>query len=112
MNDKVLSMLGLCRRAGKISLGFDAAGDAVSRGTAKLVVLASDLSPRTKKSILLICGEYDVPVAELAKTMDDIGGAIGKRVGIAAVNDLGFSQKIRELIALKNEEECPYDDKV
>ena len=41
----LLSLLGLARRAGKLSLGNDAAVESLRKGQARLVLLASDLSP-------------------------------------------------------------------
>ena len=43
MEEKLLSMLGIARRAGKIAMGFDAAAEAMHKGEARLLVLAADL---------------------------------------------------------------------
>ena len=44
---KLFSALSLCRKAGKLVLGFDAVTDSVYGGKAVLVLLAADASDRT-----------------------------------------------------------------
>ena len=47
MADKLLSLLGLAKRAGKLEPGFDAAVAAVRSGKASLLVAARDISKKT-----------------------------------------------------------------
>ena len=54
MNDKVISLLGLAERAGKIASGEFAAEKAVKTGKARLIIVAEDASDNTKKK-LVIC---------------------------------------------------------
>ena len=44
--DKISGILGLCRRAGRLVLGFDITAEAIAKKTACLVLLAKDASPR------------------------------------------------------------------
>ena len=44
MNDKVISLLGLAERAGKIASGEFAAEKAVKIGKARLIIVAEDAS--------------------------------------------------------------------
>ena len=53
MNDRILSLLGLCRRAGKLTPGNDAVIDDVAKGISKLVIVTSNISKNTEKKILL-----------------------------------------------------------
>ena len=41
--------LSLCRKAGALTMGFDAAVESVMKGKSYLVLLTSDLSPRTER---------------------------------------------------------------
>ena len=43
----MLGALGLCRKAGKLVMGFDAVAESVMKGKAVLVLTAQDVSPRT-----------------------------------------------------------------
>lgn len=47
--NKLLSMLGLARRAGALSMGHDMAEKAVYASKAKLLLFADDASERVKK---------------------------------------------------------------
>ncbi len=94
MNNKLLSLLGIARRACRISLGFDAASDSISAGQCRLLLLANDLSERTKRSILRTADDNGVQAILLDIPMAELGGAVGKLTGIIAVNDKGFADKM------------------
>lgn len=51
MDKKVLQMLGLCQRAGKLSSGETGCLAAVRDGSAELIIVADDASDNTKKKI-------------------------------------------------------------
>lgn len=97
MNEKLLQFLGIARRAGKLSLGNDAAVEAMRKGQTALLLLASDLSPRTAGGIRLAAEEEDVAAVTSGATMDEISMALGKRTGVIAVNDAGFAKKMLAL---------------
>lgn len=63
MNDKVISLLGLAERAGKIASGEFAAEKAVKIGKARLIIVAEDASDNTKKKFSDMCKYYQVPFA-------------------------------------------------
>ena len=46
MKNQVLSLLGIARRAGRLSLGHDAVDEALKKREAKLILLARDVSAR------------------------------------------------------------------
>jgi ribosomal protein L7Ae-like RNA K-turn-binding protein len=99
----MLSLLGIARRAARLSLGNDATMDSMRQGEARLVILASDLSPRTAKGIKDVAEQEEVAAVQIGATMDEISMALGKRTGIVAVNDAGFAKKMHALCT--NEEE-------
>ena len=104
MNDKLLSFLGLARRAGRLSLGFDAAVGALEDGRSQLILTASDLSPRSRTGIACTAQELGVAVLELRQSMDEISMALGKRTGIVSIDDAGFAKKTRTLMTEDREE--------
>ena len=107
MNDRLLSLLGLIRRAGKLSMGFDAAADAMGKGEASLLLLSEELSERTSGAIRKIAEQSKTCVITVKHGMEEIGHAIGRRsTGIIAVNDSGFADKIKTLCAENSQEEC------
>ena len=104
MNNKLLSLLGLMRRAGKLSLGFEAATDSADAGTSCLILTTADISPKTLKELnYKINNKTDV--IALPCSQDDMQRAIGKAVKIISINDKGFAQKVRLLMETDNGEE-------
>lgn len=94
MNDRILSFLGLARRAGKLSLGFDPSVDAMIHGRTKLLLLCEDLSERSKSKILKITDRTKTKIIFLNISMNEVGMAIGKTSGIISVDDEGFAKKL------------------
>lgn len=97
MNEKLLSLLGIARRAGRLSLGFDAASDAMYGHQCRLLLLANDLSERTVRSITGTAQQTNTRTIVLDIPMETLGAAIGKLTGIVAVNDKGFAEKMKTL---------------
>ena len=85
---KLLSLMGLARRAGKLALGADASVEAA-------LLFASDLSPGTAGSAAKAAPALQA--LSLPVPMEEMGHAVGKRVGIAAVLDDGFARRMLEL---------------
>ena len=105
MNDRLLSLLGIARRAGKLTMGFDPVAEDTAKHKAKLVLTASDFSERTLKGVREVSAQHNVPCVPLGQTTDEIHKAIGKRTGVLATADHGFAQSIKELCRFNNEEE-------
>ena len=104
MNNKLLSLLGLMRRAGKLSLGFDAAAESAEAGNSCLILTTADISPKTLKELnYKINNKTDVLALDCRQ--DDMQRAIGKAVKIISINDKGFAQKARLLMETDNGEE-------
>ena len=97
MDKELLSLLGLMRRAGKLSLGFDAAADSAQSGESRLILITADISPKTLKELNYKINDT-VSVLPLGCTQDVLGAAIGKSVKIISINDHGFAQKAKLLM--------------
>lgn len=80
--NKVLSVMGLARRAGKLNWGYDTAVEAMKSGTCRLALAACDLSDKTKKNVQFEADRSGVPYAEIPFTMEEISTAIGKKTGV------------------------------
>lgn len=85
--NRLLSNLGLCRRAGKLTFGFDAVTTALAQGKVRMLLVTADLSRKTEKELLYQAKETDVPVYRLPYTMEELCCLLAKRVGILAVTD-------------------------
>jgi ribosomal protein L7Ae-like RNA K-turn-binding protein len=106
-NNRILSTISLCKRAGKLLLGFDVVGEAILSGEAKVVIIASDLSPKTQKEVELAAQKGGVRVLPIPSTMDEIWQFVNKRAGVLAVSDQGLAGKLCGLIDHQDkEDEC------
>lgn len=101
-NNRLVSTVGLCRRAGKTVLGSDLVCKALRRKELFLVLLASDASDNTKKRIRDKTSFYKVSLAELPLTCDELGRSVGKMGGVACVGvaDDSFSKALQKQIEL------------
>lgn len=97
-NDKLSGFLGLAKKAGKLVFGFDMTVGTMQKGTAAAVLISSDCSERTARNIKRVANETETELLILPLTMDEIGYAVAKRVGVLSVCDSGFSKKIKELL--------------
>ncbi len=97
MPTKTLSLLGLARRAGKLTIGYDATITSIRDHKAVLAVLASDLSAKTEKEWRFAIKDTPIAVVRLTAGKDEIGRALGaaKPVGILTVCDTGFADTLR-----------------
>ncbi len=96
-NSRLLGMISMSKRAGKLTAGFDTVAEGVRAGSISCVFFASDISPKTLKEINYVCKQENARLIPLPVTMDDIGRLTAKRAGIIAVNDAGLRRKISEL---------------
>lgn len=100
MNDKLFSLLGFARRAGKVSLGHDAVISSIVHNKAKLCIVSEDASQRLKNELEHACN-YDnkaIPYFELPVSKDLISKAVGQKMSTLTVDDEGFATAIIKLI--------------
>ena len=92
--DKVLGMLGLAKRAGKILTGEFLCDKAIKKGQSKLIIIASEISENGKKAVCDACNYYGVEYVEYgtADLLGQITGG-GRRV-VVSVNDDNFKKAI------------------
>ena len=99
LNNRFLSLLGLCQKAGKLKSGEFSTEEAIKTGNAWLVIVANDASDNTKKKFKDSCSFYEIEYMEYG-TKEELAHAIGKeeRASIA-VCDEGFYRSIMKLSA-------------
>lgn len=99
-NSGFLSLLGMCRRANKLSCGHDGAVGSVRSKSAKLCVLSSDSSERLRKEMEREIGMAgaDIPVIMPGFDMFEIGRATGLKSAVLTVNDEGFAEALLKLL--------------
>lgn len=98
MNDRILSLLGICKRAGKLITGADTTIDSIRKNKAKLVIFANDFSKSSKKSVQTAADECNVKTLTMSRSKEEIGFALGKICGVMTTEDKGFADKLEQLI--------------
>ncbi len=94
MEDRILSLLGLAQRAGKIITGEERVLAAVRSGEARLVILASDAAKNTRKKLTDKCLSFGVQLIEFG-TRTQLGHALGKQERVVvSINDDGFARLV------------------
>lgn len=104
MNDKLLSLLGIARRAGKLALGHDAVKELLNAGKVKLVIFTCDASERLKGELGTAAENKKIPVIYTQYTMNDIHCAAGSKAAVTAVADSGFAKRLTELFEDRHKE--------
>ncbi|MBQ7980612.1 MAG: ribosomal L7Ae/L30e/S12e/Gadd45 family protein [Oscillospiraceae bacterium] len=95
-------LLSICRKAGKLVMGFDPMKDALAGNKACAVIIASDISPKTEKEVRFFSGKKNIPVARTAMTLDEVYYTIGKKAGILTICDKGFAEKALSICENEN----------
>ena len=109
MQDKLLSMLGMAKKAGKLTEGYDLAVQAIRGGNAMLAVSAEDVSDKTFKNLKYEADKAGVPIAKLQISMKELGEACKTRAGVMALVDKGFAQAVLKQLEKEN---AFYDDEI
>ncbi len=99
-NKKYLSMLGMARRAGRLSMGHDMAEKSIKGRKAKLLLFATDMSDRLVREFEMLTDEYmpNLPSIRLDDSIDELHFALGYKAGVITVDDENFAKRIIELI--------------
>lgn len=96
---KVLSLLGFASKAGKLSYGFDAVHTSLSQKKSKLLLIANDVSQKSRKEVLFFGDKFKTQVIVLDEyDMQTLSHAVGRKCGIISVNDDSFSQGLLSAI--------------
>ena len=94
--NKILGLLGLAEKAGKVRSGEFSTEKAVKSGKAGLVIVSEESSDNTKKMFRNMCTYYKVPIY-LFGTKDELGHAMGQEFRASlSVEDAGFAKSMVE----------------
>lgn len=94
--NKVLSLIGLSMKAGKVMSGEFSTENAVKGGQAAIVIVSTEASENTKKKFQNMCTYYKVPIYFYGSKVE-LGSAIGKGFRASlAVLDSGLAKAVEK----------------
>ena len=101
--DKVLGMLGLAKRAGRVISGEQLCEKAIKSGDSQLIIIACDSSENAKKAITDCCRHYRVQYIEYG-SKEELGQFTGSAYrAVVSVNDRNFAQAILQKYSANQE---------
>ena len=97
-NNKVLSFIGICMKAGHLVSGEFSVEKSVKSGHAWLVLVAADASDNSKKQYTNMCRYYQVPLYFIS-SKEELGHALGKeyRASLAVQDENMATALIKKL---------------
>lgn len=96
--ERLLGLLGLGARGGRVVLGVDGTRAMLQRGDGLLVVLASDASPRAVEKVARLANGRGLPIVT-GPTADELGARLGRPPVMAVgVRDRALAKGILALV--------------
>lgn len=95
---KVLGLIGIATKAGKMAFGTESVIETIEKKKAKLVILAEDASEKAKKNMTYKCEKNGIPIVVFG-TIDILSHAIGKDNKAAiCIKDKNLGEEIYKII--------------
>lgn len=99
INNKILGLIGLCAKAGKITSGTEACMECINKHKAKLVIISVDCSDKTKENFKYLCSKQNVPILEY-ETTNQLSNAIGKQnKAVICIKSKDISKEIERILS-------------
>ena len=94
--NKILGLIGLSAKAGKIVFGTEACIDAIQKGNVKLLIVSTEASEKSKKNFNYYAEKYNVPIV-FYETIENLSKSIGKKNKIViGIKDQNLSNEIQK----------------
>lgn len=98
--NKLLNLIGLAKKAGKVEAGEEPVGAAARARQARLLLLASDAADNTRRRALHFGEAGECICLLVPATKDELGHALGRTsCAMLAVTDIGFAEAIAKKLA-------------
>lgn len=98
--DNILRLLGLAKKAGKLTLGEEPVGAAARSGACQLMLIASDAAGNTVRRAEHFAQYGTIPRLMLPYSKEELGQITGRTsVALLAVTEIGFADAIVQKLA-------------
>lgn len=101
---RMIDFIGICRKAGGLTYGYEQTSDGMKRGKVVLILVTSDISPKTLKEINF-GNKENIPLVHLKHTKDELKQVLKSACGILGITDENLSKKIISLADGESKEE-------
>ncbi|MDR0861704.1 MAG: 50S ribosomal protein L7 [Oscillospiraceae bacterium] len=99
--DSNLSLLGIARKAGLLTVGEESVGAAARTKKARAILSASDASERSMRQARGFSEAYGMPYLPLPYTKDELGAVTGRgSPAMLALTDAGIAAKLAARLAV------------
>ena len=89
--DKLLNLIGLALKAGKLEIGEEPVGAAARARQARLILIASDAADNTRRRAKHFGDAGECICLEIPATKEELGRALGRTsCAMAALTDIGY----------------------
>ena len=96
--DRLLGLLGLARRAGKLEIGEAMTAATVTAGKARAIFLANDIGEATRRKVMR--HEERVPVFTMPHDKETMGASLGfPGCAVCCLTDVGMARAAAEQLA-------------
>ena len=102
--DKLLNLIGLALKAGKLEIGEEPVGAAARAKHARLILIASDAADNTRRRAKHFGDAGECICLEIPAAKEELGRALGRTsCAMAALTDIGFAEAVAKKLAESDE---------
>ena len=102
--DKLLNLIGLALKAGKLEIGEEPVGAAARARQARLILIASDAADNTRRRAKHFGDAGECICLEIPAAKGELGKALGRTsCAMAALTDIGFAEAVAKKLAESDE---------
>ena len=94
---KILTLLAMSRKAGKLLLGFESVREGMERGKVFLSLVTADASEKTKKEVEFFSIKYNVPFLRAKARKEEIKRFTGREAAVMGIADPNLANGIVSL---------------
>ena len=107
MNDPILRLLGLARKAGRLEAGEEPVGAVCRARQARLLLAAADAAPNTFRRAAHFGQAGNVLWLTLPHTKEELGMLLGRKsCALLAITDFGLAATVAQRLAQLDPERC------
>ncbi|MDR2655162.1 MAG: hypothetical protein LBC56_03690 [Oscillospiraceae bacterium] len=97
IESKLLHMLSMSRKAGKLLLGFDSVREGLAGGRVFAAFVSASASQKTQKEVEFFSKKYRVPFMRLQIPAEVLRRFTGREAAVMGISDKNFAEKILSL---------------